>query len=75
MKIETKYSIGDKVWYMKNNFPLLTRVVRIQVDQIDYRDRLIGIRYRVGILGLEHSESPIPESKIFKTKQELLDSL
>lgn len=67
MKIETKFNIGDEVWFMYENRPTSMRIGHIELhiscDKVkrQYIDKY-G-RFRVS------------EHKLFRTKQELLESL
>lgn len=65
MTIETKYNIGDKVWYWFNN--------HIEIDSIIVQI-LIGldmkVRYRC-----YNSHNIFYEDELYPTKEELLKSL
>ena len=71
MKIETKYNVGDEVWYA-NIFgePFKTKIHGIVAEILGNR---AFISYYVGLN--EESCSLIKESVIFPTKEELLNSL
>ena len=89
MTIETKYNIGDDVWFMINNTAQRARILEIQCV---YRDRA-GIRFSFFGLGkcdpeeeliisywLDHTRAKdtyvnLTESSLFPTKDELLKSL
>lgn len=76
MKIETKFNIGDWVWYMRSKSLANTKVneIKIMVD----RDGKIEIEYAV-VLRYEDSNMTEwnyeNEEDVFATKQELIDSL
>lgn len=67
MTIETKYNIGDKVWFMFAGKPLNGKIARISEGTIKIIVILKGKEYlfSVDIKGLE----------LFPTKEELLKSL
>ena len=64
--VKTKYSIGDKVWYISNN----------RVQSLD----VTGVRVCVESKGCEvefilHFDWHMPEDKLFRSKADLLESL
>lgn len=66
MKVETKYDLNDTVWYISNNKVNSQKVTGIYIS----------------VSGLEHIEYYLqfgdvkyPESILFPTKEELLNSL
>ena len=68
MKATTKYDIGDWVWSLCNN-----RAVRLDVTRVIVSiegDGLCEVRY-----SLHYGDEEIPESKLFKTREELLNTL
>lgn len=68
MKATTKYDIGDRVWSLRDN-----RAVRLDVTRVIVSiegDGLCEVSY-----SLHYSDGEIPESKLFKTKEELLNTL
>lgn len=75
MEIKTKFNIGDYAWCMKNNRPIKVRITSIEAfygssqGQIKYNaeDALNPITW------LDHAN--LFEDKIFKTKEDLLNSL
>lgn len=78
MKIETKYDIGQEVWVMKDNRPQKFEVQGISVELIDglYKScRYFGIDVISYELGSRMSPLIYCECSVFRTKQELLDSL
>ena len=70
MTIETNYNIGDEVWYVDKSVKHRT-IDAIKVEQKRRGMGWIGeptINYRVGCEWW-------PESKLFPTKEELINSL
>lgn len=70
MTIETKYNIGDEVWFMKENKPT-TRVVNfIEIIVLPTKSKSF-IRY-----GLKRGSDAerVVESLLFPTKEELIKS-
>ena len=68
MKATTKYDIGDWVWYLRDN-----RAVRLDVTRVIVSiegDGLCEVSY-----SLHYGDGEIPESKLFKTREELLNTL
>ena len=66
MTIETKFNIGDYVWFMHKLEPISAKVTSFTI----YVDKTIVIEY--------FFEKPFEfrrEKYLFRTKQELLDSL
>lgn len=69
MGINTKFDVGDRVFFMNNNKVCETNIERITI--ITEEDN-IEIRYRVKV---NYTYKSLPESKVFATKQELLNTL
>lgn len=68
MKATTKYDIGDRVWSLRGN-----RAVRLDVTRVIVSiegDGLCEVSY-----SLHYGDEEIPESKLFKTREELLNTL
>lgn len=66
MTIETKYNIGDEVWFIYENKPCFE-----QINGISIRPTVrIFYRFQVGL-----TEISKMEKEVFKTKEELLKSL
>lgn len=68
MKATTKYDIGDWVWSLRDN-----RAVRLDVTRVIVSiegDGLCEVSY-----SLHYGDEEIPESKLFKTREELLNTL
>ena len=68
MKIETKFNIGDAVYYMRDN-----KVDKSTVNKIDIviGGKGVSVAYWVGL----HGEYKRHEGYIFANKEELLKSL
>lgn len=67
---EPKYKIGDKVWRMADNKPVEAEIFSIRFTHDIFRYEVFETEYKDG--GLYH---PQPESALFRTKQDLLNSL
>ena len=61
MEANTKYNIKDTVWLVNEN-----KVVKMTVTGPDSHEVKYSLNYSLG---------DIPESRVFKTKEELLESL
>lgn len=68
MKIETKYNIGDEVWFIFDGKPLNGKIVKISEYTIK-----IKVRFKDGKDYLFSRE--IKGFELFPTKEELLKSL
>lgn len=76
MEIQTKFSLGDKVWLMWSNSAIQREVSRIYVfinDEEQYES--YGLKFTddeefVNVCDVNHEAEDL-----FRTKQELLDSL
>ena len=78
MTIETKFNIGDEVWIMKDNRPRKFVVQGISVELVDglYEGcRHLGLDVISYEFGSRMSPLIYSECSVFRTKQELLDSL
>lgn len=78
MKIETKFSIGDKVWFMSDNKPLEVEISRIKVCQFLVQGLYkTEITYMVKFIHSTGCESirGYSEHLFFRTKKELVQSL
>ena len=76
MKIETKYSIGQEVWFMENNKPRTMKVWDIVIEiktkfdgQYEYGSYVRIYYHDFG------NHVKIVESELFPTKEELLKNL
>lgn len=65
MTIETKYSIGDEVWFMLGKEPIKSRITQIY----------IGASYIAYDITIKYSHGFAFEKELFTTKEELLKSL
>ena len=65
MKIETKYNRGDSVWAIFGS-----EIIEFEIDDI-------YAFTRNGVLNIDYVSNDVytRESRVFKTKQELIDSL
>ena len=70
MTIETKYNIGDKVWFMNEGEPTSEKIVRIDVEQYEQKQ---FVEYTVILCDVILTS--FYEEEIFPTKEELLKSL
>lgn len=70
MTIETKYNIGDEVWFMNEGEPTSEKIVRIDVEQYEQKQY---IEYTVILCDVILTS--FYEEEIFPTKEELLKSL
>lgn len=70
MEIETKYSLGDKVWAMIENHPTYFQIKRIGVVKEKHGEKVITVTTYRGSTMLE----PVMEQDCFNTKDELLNS-
>ena len=66
MTIETKYNIGDEVWFMFNHKPTQGKILGLTVYSPTYYFYIVSILYTSGT---------IYEESLFPTKEELLKSL
>lgn len=67
MKIETKYEIGQEVWFMYNNRPTSMRVMHIELYISSNKVKRQYID--------KYGSYRVSEHKLFPTKEELLKSL
>ncbi len=68
MEAKTRFDIGDMVWSLRGN-----RAVRLDVTRVIVSiegDGLCEVSY-----SLHYGDEEIPESKLFKTREELLNTL
>ena len=71
MTIETKYNIGDEVWFMFVNKPIKGTVAKIDVDIAKTGDRYIE-HYKVEVSDVWYCKIG---QLLFPTKEELIKSL
>lgn len=73
MKIETKLNVSDECYFLNNNKVKTGLVKDIQISVLKEK---MYIKYSILFKDCDKEESKIfLEENIFKTKQELLDSL
>lgn len=74
MTIETKFNIGDEAWFMYSDRLWHGSITAINLDV--HRDKETSTLYQVSkeYLGDERNYW-LGESKLFRTKQELIESL
>ncbi len=68
MEVNTRFNIGDKVWYINDN-----RAVRSDITRVIISVESPGsceVSY-----SLHFGDTEIPEGQLFRTKEELLKSL
>ena len=70
MKIETKYDIGQEVWFVDEECPRTA-----QIEAFDYAEG-IGVVYLIRLLDAETLAFCVrAESELFPTKEELIKGL
>ncbi len=76
MTIETKYNIGDMVWFMENNMVAhrAISVVYVEGGIVNGKTRL-QILYKMNAHKEIGCDALVRESDLFPTKEELLKSL
>lgn len=70
MTIETKYNIGDEIWFMKDNRPVQTLIIDIRI-YVAYKGNgqsITDITY-----GTDSCEKH--QDEVYTSKKELLESL
>lgn len=67
MTIETRYNVGDEVWFMFDGEPLNGKILRIGIDTISIRVVIGGNGYRF--------TRDADGFDLYPTKEELLKSL
>lgn len=69
MKIETKYDLGQEVWFMHNNIPTCMPIINIAIS-------VCGIKHTITQYVFQADEEIwLTEHKLFATKEELIASL
>ena len=78
MKIETKFSVGDIVYFMRENSLCSAIITCVEVTATANTVDKVGIRYKakkinnsISWLDYEH----LSEKIVFKTKQEVLNNI
>jgi hypothetical protein len=78
MRVETRFDIGDKVYVLHKNSVETTEILGISIE-IDDKEQLIKyeVDIRVHIVDAPRIDihETIEESRVFKTKEELIKSL
>lgn len=78
MDIETKFEVNDEVWIMRDNMPIACTIHEVLVrvwDNNPIMPNIVDIGYLCTISEGSNSRESMKESQLFKTKDELLDSL
>lgn len=70
MTIETKYNIGDEVWFMNEGKPTSEKIVRIDIERYECKQ---FIEYTVILCDVILTS--FYEEEVFPSKEELLKSL
>jgi len=76
MRLETKFNLEDRVWYMKNNKPVEVIISAIEIFYVDTnQDRIKynGKDVINSVSWLDHTN--LHESMLFSSKEKLLESL
>ena len=76
MTIETKYNIGDVVWFIDNNMATQSKIRSIVIE-VGRVESIIKrhILYRMYVDDIIRRIPLVRESDVFPTKEELLKSL
>lgn len=72
MKIETKYNLGQEVWFMFDNKPRTAKVLKIGVQ---CRNEFTVILYEIKLNNYDVKPFKVEECDIYLSKEELLKSL
>lgn len=67
MDIQTKYDIGDRVWYISSNKATDSDITGVNIT--------VGEFEKTDIKYILHYDELLPENKLFETKEKLLKSL
>lgn len=77
MQIETKFNVGDELWFIDGKGQILDiTVLRIDINvkgpsNNQHFDTKTVIEYRIGItLGLNSTFTGVKENQLYRTKQE-----
>ena len=73
MKIETKYNIGDEVWFMHDN--RVKSAIIIKIKAVIEKDMNSSALVQDTWYYLYNYPNPYIECRLFTTKEELLKSL
>lgn len=76
MEIETKFNIGDEVYFIANDRPRFGKIEHLRLE-IGYGIGIIEECYTISVSSGEIASSfnSIDSEKVFKTKEELIESL
>lgn len=73
MVIETKYNIGDEVWFIHDNKVKSATIITISIFvERDMNSQYVSNSAQYGLYGFPY---PYVENHLFRTKEELLKSL
>ena len=73
MKIETKYNIGDEVWFKHNNSAKSSKIIKIEITvEISMDNTYIDENTWYSLSNYHYCHT---ERTLFPTKEELLKSL
>ena len=76
MKFETKFSVGDRAWHMKDNKPMEIVISAIEIFLVGTnQDRLTYNATNMISPGNWLDNVNLPEDRLFHSKNDLLDSL
>ena len=76
MKIETKFNIGDWVWFVCSNKIIKDQIVSFSINNNPCNKKALNISYRIYVISLPDSNTvEVDETRCFATKEELLKSL
>ncbi len=78
MTIETKYNIGDKVWYLDTESEPMPKIKELMIDKIiiHIQDKKTYIAYNCYFFEIwDLVPTNLKEEHIYKTKEELIASL
>ena len=66
MTVKSKFEIGDNVWFVSNN-----KVHQLKITGVEMYVALEGTKVKYNL----YDNTELEESKVFATKEELLESL
>lgn len=78
MKIETKFDINEKVYFLKDSKIVTDIVVGILFNigkRYNGKDGFLNLYYTIPTYCLQNQIFELTEDKVFKTKEELINSL
>lgn len=74
MKIETKYNVGQEVWFMEDNKVKNEEILKLSFIKDGTNESVIYYFFKIEYNMLKH-ERFISEQETFATKEELVNSL